>query len=66
MEKEKTELFSQLINISASQQQSQQHITVSGDYNAPMSNMKENITDNSTAMGFTPSLPNVVKKEDEK
>jgi len=66
LEKEKTELFNQLINISASQQQSQQHISFSGDYIAPMPNMKENITDNSTPMGFTPSLPSVVKKEDEK
>jgi len=64
LEKEKNDLFNQLINISTSQQQSQQHITVSGDYNAPMSNMNENTTDNSTAMGFTPSLPMVTKKGD--
>lgn len=65
LEKEKIELFNQLINISASQQQSQQHITVKGNYNAPVSTMNENVTDNTAPMGFTPSFSSVVKKGDE-
>ncbi|MFT5104106.1 MAG: hypothetical protein ACI86C_001767 [Candidatus Latescibacterota bacterium] len=66
LEKEKSELFNQLINVTTSQNQTQQHISVSGDFNATPSKVGEIKTDSANAMGFTPSNPNVVTKGDKK
>lgn len=66
LEKEKADLLSQLITISTSNNQTQQHINVSGDMVTPQSTVAETKTNNSYAMGFTPSNPSVVKKRGKK
>ena len=58
LEKENKELLSQLVNITNSQKQTQQTVSVSGDYIAPPSSeITEVKTENDNMiMGFTPSI----------
>ncbi len=66
LEKKNATLFNQLMNISNSQGQSQQHINVSGDLNTTMPTMDENMIANSTPTGFMPNPSKISKVEDEK
>ena len=55
-EKEKAQLLSQLVSLTSNQNQTLQHINVSGDYNAADSKIDATTSESTHVMGFTPSV----------
>ena len=64
LEKEKMELFNQLINISISQKQSQSTYSFAGGLHVAPSKIEEFSTDITKGIGFTIDIPNAIKEED--